>query len=305
MKTSFRPPRRTPSQRGHLERLAQQYGRTHGLAIERTRRWLSIVSLAGALETVQTDDGPQFLIKGGTSMEIRLGAGARTTKDVDIVFRGEPEEMLDALEEAFESPYGAFSFRRKGTVDKIRDTGSRRLAIQVEFAGSSWQTLQLEVAQPEIAEAELVPVAISVADFKLEGPERVACLSLRYQVAQKLHAVTEQPPDRENLRFWDLIDLILLRELLGEDDLASVREACVKTFAYRRIHAWPPDLVAPASWADPYATAIEEVEGAMPADVEIAADEVRAFITEIDQSAADQAGRPATKTSRTSGTPGR
>jgi hypothetical protein len=282
MSHDFKPPRRTPSRRSHLERLAQEYGRAHGLAIERTRRWLSIVSFAGALEAVQVDDGPRFLIKGGTSMELRLGADARTTRDVDIIFRGDPEDMLDALEEAFERPYGEFSFRRKGEVEDIRETGSRRLAIQVEFAGSSWQTLQLEVARPEVAEAELVPVAISIADFRLDGPSWVACLSLRFQIAQKIHAVTEQPEDRENLRFWDLIDLILLRELLAEEGLGAVREACVMTFATRGMHAWPPELAVPGSWAGPYASAIEDVDRALPSSVEAAADEVRTFIAEID-----------------------
>lgn len=282
MSPDFKPPRRTPSRRSHLERLAQEYGRAHGLAIERTRRWLSIISLAGALEAVQAEDGPRFLIKGGTSMELRLGAGARTTKDVDVIFRGDPEEMLEALEQAFEQPYGDFSFRRKGEVEDIRETGSRRLAIQVEFAGSSWQTLQLEVARPEVAEAELVPVAISIADFRLDGPSRVACLSLRFQIAQKLHAVTEQPENRENLRFWDLIDLILLRELLDEEGLGAVREASVMTFATRGMHAWPPELVVPESWAGPYAAAIEDIDRALPSSAEAAADEVRTFIAEID-----------------------
>jgi len=214
-------------------------------------------------------------------MEFRLGAGARTTKDVDVVFRGDPEEMLDALEEAFEKPYGGFSFRRKGPIEDIRDTGSRRLAIQVEFAGSSWQTLQLEVARPEAAEIELVPLAIGIADFKLDGPSRVACLSVRYQIAQKLHAVSERPPDRENLRFWDLIDLILLAEMLPKD-LRSLREACVQTFEARGTHEWPPELAVPPSWAEPYAAAIEEIDRELPPTVEVAAEEVCAFIAEID-----------------------
>jgi hypothetical protein len=282
----FKPPRNTPTRKGHLERLAGEYGRAHGLTVERTRRWLSIVSFAGALEAVQADDGPRFLIKGGTSMELRLGAGARTTKDVDVIFRGDPKEMLDALEEAFDDAYCGFSFRRKGGVEDIRDTGSRRLAIQVEFAGSSWQSLQLEVAPPEMAEAELVPVAISIADFKLDGPERVACLSLRYQIAQKLNAVTEQPAGRENLRFWDLIDLVLLRELF-EVELEALRVACLQTFERRSMHIWPPQLAVPDSWAEPYAAAIKEVEGALPATVEVAADEVRAFITEIEAATHD------------------
>ena len=42
-------------------------------------------------------------------------------------------------------------------------------------------------------------------------------------MATKLHAVTERVPDRENDRFRDLIDLLLLREL--QPDLGRVAEA--------------------------------------------------------------------------------
>jgi nucleotidyltransferase AbiEii toxin of type IV toxin-antitoxin system len=267
-----------------LERLAGDYGRAHGIAVDRARRWLSLVSFAGALDRVRANDSPRFLIKGGASMELRLGLRARTTGDVDIVFRGGREEMLDALEEAFVQPYGNFSFRRKGQVEDIRGTGSRRLAVQVGFAGRDWQTLQIEVAPPEAAESELVPVAIGIADFKLDGPERVACLSLRYQIAQKIHAVTEQPSNRTNLRFWDLIDLILLRELF-EGELARVREACIETFVTRQLHTWPPELVVPEGWRDPYAKTAEEIEADLPTDAAIAAEEIRAFIAAIDSAA--------------------
>jgi Nucleotidyl transferase AbiEii toxin, Type IV TA system len=277
----FKPPRQRPTQRGHLERLVGNYGRVHGIAVERARRWLSLVSLAGALDAVSADDGPRFLIKGGASMELRLGLHARTTKDVDIVFRGEPAEMLDALEEAFDQPYGSFSFRRKGPVEDIRDTGSRRLSVQVGFAGRDWQTLQIEVARPEAVEPELVPVAIGIADFKLDGPEWVACLSLRYQIAQKIHAVTEQPNDRTNLRYWDLIDLIFLRELLG-DDLARAREACIDTFTTRDLHPWPPELVIPNGWHEPYAAMAKEIAADLPAEVDAAAEDIRDFVAVID-----------------------
>ncbi len=279
----FRPPRHPPSQRGHLERLVGDYGRANGIAVDRARRWLSVASFAGALGVVPADDGPSFLIKGGASMELRLGLRARITKDVDIIFRGQRDEMLDVLEAALAHPYGSFSFRRKGPVEEIRDTGNRRLAVQVSFAGREWQTLQVEVARPEAVETELVPVAIDMADFKLDGPERVACLSLRYQVAQKIHAVTEQPRDRANLRYWDLIDLILLRELLGEG-LAAVREACIETFAVRDVHPWPPELAIPNDWREPYATTAGDIEADLPDDVNEAAEVVRAFIAAIDGS---------------------
>jgi hypothetical protein len=279
--SEFKPPRRAPSRRGHLERLTGDYGRAHGIAHERARRWLSLVSFAGALDSVRADDGARFLIKGGASMELRLGMGARTTKDIDVVFRGAPREMLDALEEAFAQPYGSFSFRRKGPVEDIRETGSRRLFVQVSFADKDWQTLQIEVARPEATEAELVPVAIGIADFKLDGPQRVACLALRYQVAQKIHAVTEQPDGRANHRFWDLVDLQLQRELLG-NDLARVREACLEIFAGRDLHPWPPELVVPDDWREPYAVVAGELDAGLPLDVDSAANQVRGFIAAID-----------------------
>jgi hypothetical protein len=91
MATDFKPPKRTPTRLNHLQRLADEYGRAHGIAADRARRWLSIVAFAGTLESVALTDEPRFLIKGGTSMELRLGLRARTTKDVDVVFRGDPE----------------------------------------------------------------------------------------------------------------------------------------------------------------------------------------------------------------------
>jgi hypothetical protein len=153
--------------------------------------------------------------------------------------------------------------------------------VQVNFAGKDWQALQIEVARPEATEPELVPVAIGIADFKLDGPERVVCLALRYQVAQKLHAVTEQPEGRTNHRFWDLIDLQLQRELLG-GDLVRVREACVEIFSGRDLHPWPPELVIPDDWREPYAAATGELDTGLPLDVDSAADQVRDFIAVID-----------------------
>lgn len=238
-----------------------------------------MMALIGALDTVTVEERPRFLIKGGVAIELRLGLRARTTKDVDVVFRGAPDELVDVLEEAFEHPHGSFSFRRKGEVEAIRDTGSRRLSVQISFGGRDWQTLQLEVGLPEADEPELVPVAISIEDFKLEAPRQVACLSLRYQVAQKLHAVTEEPEGRENLRFWDLMDLTLLRELLH--DLKPVREACVEIFTLRGTHLWPPELHVPDGWAEPFTRLAAENDFPV-ADVHEAAAEVRRLIASIE-----------------------
>jgi hypothetical protein len=278
----FKPPKRTPSRHSHLERLLGDYSRAHGIAPDRMRRWISTMTLIGALDRVRANEQPRFLIKGGVSMELRLGLGARSTRDVDIVFRGPTTELLDALEEAFEQSYSGFEFRRKGEPEDIRDTGSRRIALQVSFQRRGWQTLTVEIARPEADESDLVPSAISLADFKLGSPERVTCLSLRYQIAQKIHAVTEEPADgRPNLRHWDLIDLILLRAIL-EEDLWRVREACVWTFEDRGTHDWPPTLKVPDAWSEPYRFDVSQLKADLPDDVQAAAEAVAEFIAAID-----------------------
>jgi len=278
----FKPPKRTPSRPSHLERLLGDYSKAYGIAPDRVRRWISTMTLIGALDRVRADEQPRFLIKGGVSMELRLGLGARSTQDLDIVFRGPTTKLLDALEEAFEHPYSGFEFRRKGEPQDIRDTGSRRIALQVSFQQRAWQTLTVEIGRPEADESDLVPSAISLADFKLNSPERVTCLSLRYQIAQKIHAVTEELADgRTNLRHWDLIDLILLRALL-EEDLSHVRDACVWTFADRAIHTWPPELVVPDAWSEPYRVDAEALNANLPADVHAAGQAVTDFIAAID-----------------------
>jgi hypothetical protein len=79
--------------------------------------------------------------------------------------------------------------------------------------------LEASLPGPERAEAEQIS-AFSLTQLGLEGPEHVACQSLRYQMATKLRAVTERFEVGENDRFRDLIDLLLLRDL--ESDIAHM-----------------------------------------------------------------------------------
>jgi hypothetical protein len=106
-------------------------------------------------------------------------------------------------------------------------------------------------------------------------------LSLRYQIAQKLHAVTQRFEQGERERFRDLIDLIICRDLVA--DLGDVRDACIDTFDARSLHAWPPILQVPNSWAEPYTALAEEMDFPVT-DVGEAAAQVREFISKIDGS---------------------
>ena len=278
----FKEPKRPPTRHSHLERLVNAYARDNDIPQARLRHRVSSLALIGALQRVQDPQaGPRFLIKGGVAMELRLGMGARATNDFDVVFRGPMSALLESLDEAFTEPYAGFHFRRSGEPTFIGETSTQRQHIKISFHGRGWQTLTVEVARPEGTrggDPEMVPAAISVSQFGLESPGRIAVMTVRYQIAQKLHAVTEQPSDRENARYWDLIDLLLLRDLV--EDLSTVREACTEVFDNRETHPWPPALLVPSSWGEPYKVEAEKLKFT-PADVHEAAAEIRAFIAAI------------------------
>lgn len=275
---SNRRPERAPVQSAHLERLVAHYAKLTGVAPARVRRWLSVMVLLGALDRVRESD-PVFLLKGGVAIELRLRSQARATKDVDLVFLGNPEALGEDLDRALAEPYSGFGFRRE---EIERGGGGRfqRLDVKLLFRGRSWGTLRLEVASPDAHATDGEPVpAIPIDEFGILGPQTILCLSLRFQIAQKLHALTERFADRDNERFRDLIDLIICRDLIERMD--EVREACRVVFAARRTHRWPPELIVPEIWTEPYAALAGEMDFPIT-DVEEAATEVRELIATID-----------------------
>jgi nucleotidyltransferase AbiEii toxin of type IV toxin-antitoxin system len=267
--------KRTPGDRSHLERLVQALSVQEGLAADRLRRWVSTIVLLGALER-RDDDQHRFVLKGGVAIELRFKLRARATKDVDIIVIPDRDaDIIDALEDALADPYLDFAFRLVD-VHEIANTSARRMDVKMSYKHRPWATVRLEASFPEAnaAEAEQV-AAFSLVRLGLNGPDYVACQSLRYQIATKLHAVTERFADRENDRYRDLIDLLLLAEL--EPELPRVAVACREIFAARATHPWPPQLTIEPSWPEQY-PALATEQGFAVTDVHEAADRVQALI---------------------------
>jgi len=225
---------------------------------------------------------PVFVLKGGAAMELRLGLRARATKDYDTAYREAIEGMLERPDEALRHGFGDFLATR--TEPKpVAGTGAQRLDIKLTYRGRSWATMQLEVAATEgQAGREIDRVAGKPLDsLGIAAPNDVPCVSIRYQIAQKLHACTEVPSDdRENDRFRDLIDHLLLEDLVEEDEWPRVRDACAEVFALRAKHPWPPTVTVFDSWPNAYRALAAEL--AFPiAEVQEAADAVQAMIERI------------------------
>lgn len=263
--------------------------------------WLIASSVAvGAVQRALDEDGRQlFLLKGGTLLQHRLNATARTTKDVDGLVRGDMDAFFAVLEEVLDEPWGPLTLRR-GEVEVIhvptKLVKPRRFDIILNLRGVTWRRIQFEVSPDEAGigqERELIEPP-PLAGFGLPDPDVLVGIAMRFQIAQKLHAVTDphEPPGSINDRARDVVDLLLLRDLIaatGTPTLTAVREAAVAVFEARAAEAaklgrptrnWPPALVAHAHWEDDYNRAA--TSGGIGLSLGDAVGEANAWIERLD-----------------------
>jgi hypothetical protein len=266
-----------------LQRWVGDLAREQGIAPGRAQRWICFMVLAAMLDHSRDEnEDPLFVLKGGAAMELRLGLRARATKDYDTAYRGAIQGMLGRLDAALRRGFGDFTATRTAP-EWIQETGAQRLDIKLSYRGRSLGTVQLEVAVAEgDAGREIDRVPGKPLDaLGIDAPVEVPCVSIRYQIAQKLHACTEVPPDgRENDRFRDLIDLLLLEELIEDGEWPAVLASCEEIFGLRAKHPWPPTVIVFDSWPDAYRALAAELSFPL-AEVQEAADAVQLMIARI------------------------
>jgi hypothetical protein len=160
----------------------------------------------------------------------------------------------------------------------------RRLSVRMKYKGRDFATVKVEISPEEGNAASEYETAatddLATLGFEAEEPEK-RLLSVRYQVAQKLHACTERAEGRRNDRAHDLVDLALL-DALTRQQLAAVRRACVDIFEVRGAHPWPPILTPEDHWAPLYARAADGLEDIVPPDLDSAVALVNGLIADID-----------------------
>ena len=264
----------------------------------RVQRHLAVLIVAEMLSRASDLEGnAMFLVKGGSMIELRIGIEAsRTSKDLDTAFRGSVDQVEDVVREVIATGWNGFTARIVETV-VINVPGllvkPRRLTLQLSYDGKPWAKVPVEVSSVEASMAEETDLVVSAerAHFGLESlglPEAsaVECVSLHYQVAQKLHACTaEFPEPRENARAHDLVDLILLRPLIPVEELGRTRAACMDVFEARGAQEWPPVIGIPDGWPMIYERAFDDVLSPLPdlpAEVEAAAALVQEWVAKID-----------------------
>jgi hypothetical protein len=228
------------------------------------------------------NDEPIFLLKGGLAMEMRLRLRARVTTDYDAAFRARAEEVMDLLDEGLAQAWNNFEISRDAP-EKIPNTQAISVRLRLSYKRRSWGSVQLEMAAVEGSmgeELDRVPAA-PLEPLQIPIPAAANCVSLRYQIAQKLHACTEVfETGRENDRFRDVMDILLVEGLLRDVGLANVRAACVDIFNVRNKHKWPPQVTIYESWRAPFAALARENDFT-PEDIEMAAATLTELIAKI------------------------
>lgn len=279
--------RTAPATLSILQRWLTQWADAEGVTVGRLQRRVGVLVISAMLDHLRDEDGShRFVAKGGAALELRFGSRARTSKDYDSVYRGALDEAVGEVEAAVDRTWNGFS----GRITRVAQvevpglaTKLARFEVKLAYKGKPFVTIPMEVAAPEGAALGVVDtVEVSLEPVGLPAPPSVPCLSVRYQVAQKLHACTDPlDGERPNDRAHDLAGLILLEELLGDDDMAKVRTACVDVFTTRDRQAWPPALVTPAHWGLLWTAIVEE--GDLPVTaLDEAVGRVRGLIERID-----------------------
>jgi Nucleotidyl transferase AbiEii toxin, Type IV TA system len=233
---------------------AQGRGRNDGARLARDRKRIAFDRLLARLAAT----GPErWLLKGGFALELRLRGRARATKDVDLEWQTDGEELLDALIDAAEhdaGDYFTFLVERTGpSPDRLG--GSQRFRVSAALAGRPFeQHFLLDIAPREDTDRETVHLTTpSLLAFAGIEPVTIAAIPLERHLAEKLHAYTRTFDDgRENTRVKDLIDLALIAEL-EQLDAAALRDAIDHAFLSRRMQTLPDRLPSPhAAWTVPY-----------------------------------------------------
>jgi hypothetical protein len=240
--------------------------------------WLvaSTVVVAALQQVVDDNDNSRFLLKGGTMLQLRLGASSRATKDIDGLIRGNMDEFLSCIRKTLEDDWGPISFD-VGDVELINTPAKiikpRRFEVSLKLRGTTWRKVVVEVSPDEgmagfLFERFKPP---SLAPLGLPTPDYLVSLAMSYQIAQKVHAATDlhDPPVFVNERARDVVDLVLLINMVktvGSPSMRDIGDALRDIFESRAKEArilerpertWPTGLTSLQHWDNDYRRAAE------------------------------------------------
>ena len=219
---------------------------------------------------------------------------ARTTKDIDISFKGtlggvwtgqrssDPKALQDFLQRiaAFDTK-DFFEFIIGSSILDLENApyGGYRFPIEARMAGRVFIKFEVDVAAGDvwIEQHETVKLRDWLGFAGIE-PAVISVISKEQQFAEKVHAYT-LPRKTPNSRVKDLVDILLLIET-GDLKAERLVNMLVETFQRRGTHTIPTVLpVPPDSWNTPFRKMAETSE--INADINRAIKTIQEFYKSI------------------------
>ena len=244
---------RPPNSKSNLERAISRYTGNDAVRANELA-----VAFSNAIVAQMIGAG---VVKGGSSLKLRYGDKAtRVTKDLDAAWSTDLDSFLKDISAKLKVGWNGFV----GEVVVLKQASPRGVpfeyvmqpcAVHLSYLGTPWRVVDMEIGHNEVGDADafdLIPVPHEIAllaeHLCFPALGKVRAMKLEYQVAQKLHGVTE----RGSKRAHDLIDLQLILEQ-EKIDMAKTAAICRELFRYRRKQPWPTSVVKNENWAAAYA----------------------------------------------------
>lgn len=248
--------------RAGLDQRLRNEASSSGVPVMRLRKR---VAFERFLARIVLADPQRMMLKGAFALELRLGEGTRTTKDIDLA--GADDEkgataILVAAQAIHLNDHFSFDVLRAPTLDRAETFRAVRYSVTAELAGRRFERFPVDVALGEqpTAPPERLPVP-SLLSFAEIEPTEMPVIAIEQHIAEKLHAYTASygPQRHRSTRVKDLIDLVLIAGL-ATPNAHRLQESLRSTFHTRARQSLPtafPD--PPATWAAPYSRMAREV----------------------------------------------
>lgn len=202
---------------------------------------------------------PNSVVKGGSALKIRYGnQTTRFSMDLDTARAIDLDNYIKQLDSSLKEGWNNFTGnvvkRQPATPKDVPDSYVMQpFDVKLQYNLKPWITVPLEVGHNEIGDADEPEYLISndaIDIFHKLGfstPKPIPVMPIAYQIAQKLHAVTEPNSKRAH----DLIDLQII---INNDkiDYAKTNDICKRLFKYRDMHPWPSKVIKGEGWDNLY-----------------------------------------------------
>ncbi len=205
-----------------------------------------------------------WVLKGGFALQLRFGASARTTKDLDLLLLESSTPAWDLLRLAAAKDLGdwfGFEVGRTQREPMEDSLGGERYPVHSLMDGRTFENFHVDigVGDPIVEAPEILhtPDLLAFADI---DPVPFPAYPLTQQLAEKLHAYTRPLGGAENTRVRDFVDMLLIASMSTIDG-NSLSAAIRATFVARFTHPLPGQLPAPPSaWGGSFRRSVDDLQ---------------------------------------------